>query len=117
MDYNEKRARAVFERFGFNFNSDYRNEIRQLLQDEVSNYKEDESSEYLRVLCGFLFCIGDLADLELIKKVKYGINMDVGYMIDGEWINSMANIPDEFTRTREEIVKDYVKYYKHYFSL
>lgn len=117
LDNNEKRAKKILEKFGFNFKQEYRNEIKQLLNEEIDNYQEG-SSEYLRVLCGFLFCIGDPDDIELIKKAKYKINFDVGCMIDSEWIDSMENTSVDYEiREREELIKDYIEYYKHYFDL
>jgi len=116
MDNNEKRAKNVLERFGFDFKEEYRKEIKQLLEDEFDNYQEG-SSEYLRVLCGFLFCIGNPNDVVLIEKIKQGINMDVGAMIDYEWIGSMKGISRDDIRTREELLEDYISYYKSYFSL
>ena len=40
--------------------------------------------------------------------------MDVGTMIDSEWIDSLENggIEDEYTRTRKEIIEDFVGYYE-----
>ena len=84
MDNNEKRAEKILKQFGFNFKQEYRNEIRKLLIEEINNH-QNGSSEYLRVLCGYLFCIGNPEDVEFIKKAKYGINFDVGCMIDSEW--------------------------------
>jgi len=116
LDYNEARAKALLEKFGFDFKPEYRNEIIQLLEDEFSDYIEG-SSEYLRVLCGYLFCIGNPTDLELIKKIKYGINMDVGTMIDSDWICSMEGIVDEYTIEREELITNFINYYKNYFTI
>lgn len=48
----------------------------ELIQKEIENYQEG-SSEYIRVLCGYLYCIGNASDAELIKRAKYGINFDV----------------------------------------
>ena len=57
----------------------------------------------------------DRSDIPLLKKAKYGINMDVGCMIDGEWIQSLENdgAVDEAhnLRSREELIKDFVRYY------
>lgn len=61
--------------------------MRALLQDELLNYQAG-SSEYLRMLCGFLFCVGNPEDAELISRVKWGINMDVGCMVDSDWLDS-----------------------------
>jgi len=116
MDNNEKRAGDFLERFGFSFKEEYRGEIRRLLEVEFSDYQQG-SSEYLRVLCGFLFCIGNVDDVELIEKIKLGINMDIGAMIDSEWIESMKGVPGSHIRTRDELLKDYVSYYVKYFNL
>ena len=51
---------------------------------------------------------------EIIKK--YGINMDVGCMIDIEWIESLKNggIKAEFVNSREDIIRCFVSYYKNF---
>ena len=113
MDDNEMRAKNVLERFGFNFKEEYRKEIRLLLEEEFDNYQPG-SSEYLRALCGYLFCIGNPDDLELIEKIKWGINMDVGVMIGSEWINSMKGMSCDDDRTREELIEEYISYYEGY---
>jgi len=115
-DCNEIRAKKLLKKYGFNFESVSLDEIRRLLNDEIDNYIEG-SSEYLRVLCGYLFCIGKLEDVELMEKVKYSINMDVGTMIDGEWLDSMKSVQKIYTRSREELVSEFISYYKSYFSL
>ena len=65
-------------------------------------------------MCGYLFCLGDISDVPLLEKVKYDIDMDVGTMIDGEWIDSLENggIEDKYTQTRKEIIKGFVDYYE-----
>ena len=42
--------------------------------------------------------------------------MDVGCMIDQEWIDSLKNggIEDEYVRTRDEIIKSFIFYYKDF---
>ncbi|MFV0400255.1 MAG: hypothetical protein ACK5LX_06495 [Oscillospiraceae bacterium] len=85
LDQNEIRAKELAERFGYRFDEALRPEICALLEQELADYQPG-SSEYLRFLCGYLYCIGNAGDAELIRKVKYGINMDVGCMIDGEWL-------------------------------
>lgn len=64
-------------------------------------------------LCGYLFCIGDVNDMEIIKKAKYSINMDVGCMIDGEWIESLENGGLEFenVHSRQLLIDGFVNYY------
>ena len=61
-----------------------------LEEQEIEDFQEG-SSEYIRLLCGYLYCIGDVTDVPLLEQAKYGINMDVGCMVDGEWIESLKN--------------------------
>ena len=67
-------------------------------------------------LSGYLYCLGDISDIPLIKKAKYGINMDVGCMIDSEWLTSLENggIEDSFTRSRVDLIRDFIDYYSNY---
>ncbi|MGN1412148.1 MAG: hypothetical protein ACI4WH_06560 [Oscillospiraceae bacterium] len=113
FDYNEQRAEILAKKFNFDFSEKYHNEIIELLQNEIGNYHEG-SSEYIRFLCGYLYCIGNIQDVELIKKAKYSINMDVGCMVDYQWIENLENgsIAD-----RNAIVNDFIDYYKNYFNL
>ena len=115
MNNNEKRAEKVLKRFEFDFKQEYRDEIRELLIEEINNYQEG-SSEYLRMLCGYLFCIGNSDDLELIKKAKYEINFDAGCMIDEIWIESMESNLNGDIENRKELIQDYIEYYKNYFD-
>lgn len=34
-----------------------------------------------------LFCIGNTEDKHLIEKAKYSINMDVGCIVDSDWLD------------------------------
>ena len=113
---NEERAELLLKKYGFNFDTLPHEEIRILLKNEIENYIEG-SSEYLRVLCGYLFCIGDAADIELLKKVKYNINFDVGSMIDSVWIENIDSADSEKTSERNELISEFVGYYKSYFNL
>lgn len=112
---NEQRAEALINELGFEFDKIDRNYISQLTEDEVKNFQEG-SSEYIRLLCGYLFCIGDESDIELIKKAKYNINFDVGCMIDQEWIDSLANggAADDGIRSKSELIKSFVEYYRDF---
>ena len=109
---NEERADALVNELGFDFDKIDKNRIVQLIEKEVSDFQEG-SSEYIRLLCGYLYCLGDKSDIELIERAKYGINFDVGCMIDQEWIDSLANggVEDSSTRSREALVADFVRYY------
>ena len=106
---NEKRAEELIKKYGFSFHSISKNEIRNLIEQEIQNFQEG-SSEYIRVLCGYLFCIGDITDVPLLEKAKYSINMDVGCMIDKEWIDSLKNsgIESEFVNSRNYIIENFI---------
>ena len=123
--YAEERAEFFIRKLGFDFDKIDKNEIIFLLNKEFERAitergsKFYDSSECLRVLCGYLYCLGDISDVPLLEKVKYGIDMDVGTMIDGEWIDSLKNggIEDKYTRIRKEIIEDFVDYYKFFYNL
>lgn len=110
---NEQRAEAVIKKYGLHFSEISKKEIRELIEKEISDFQEG-SSEYIRLLCGYLYCIGDISDAPLIEKAKYSINMDVGCMIDGEWVDSLKGIENEYARTREEIIESFTAYYKNF---
>lgn len=109
---NQQRAEALIDELGFDFDKIDKNRIRQLIEKELSDYQEG-SSEYIRLLCGYLYCLGDRADIDLLKKVKHGIDFDVGCMIDQEWIDSLENggVQDPNVRSRETLISDFVRYY------
>ncbi len=117
---SDERAEFFLKKFGFDFDKIDKNEIISLINEEFERAVEErkrcfyDSSECLRVLCGYLFCLGDVSDIPLLEKVKYGIDMDVGTMIDSEWIDSLENggIEDKYTQTRKEIIKGFVDYYE-----
>lgn len=110
-DINEERVRNVIRKYKFDFDRIPKQAIRELIEQEIENYQEG-SSEYIRVLCGYLYCIGDSTDIDLIKRAKYGINMDVECMIDGEWIDSLQS--NDADGQRKEIIRYFVEYYKGY---
>ena len=117
---SDERAENFLKRFGFDFDKIDKNEIISLINEEFERAVEErkrcfyDSSECLRVLCEYLYCLGDISDVPLLEKVKYGIDMDVGTMIDSEWIDSLENggIEDKYTQTRKEIIKGFVDYYE-----
>ncbi len=110
---NEDRIKELIRKYGFSFSDVSKFEIRELIEKEIDDFQRG-SAEYIRMLCGYLYCIGDPADAVLIEKVKYGISMDVGCMIDSEWIDSLKGIQNEYIRDRAEIVQCFVDYYKDY---
>lgn len=112
---NEQRAEQIIKKYGFDFEHIPKQEIIDLIQQELVKFQEG-SSEYIRLLCGYLYCVGDASDASLIEKVKYGINMDVGFMIDGEWIESLRNggIRTENVNSRQDIIHNFVTDYKDF---
>lgn len=112
---NEQRAEQLIRKYGFDFDNLPMEEIRDLLQKEFMDFQPG-SSEYIRLLCGYLYCTGDSSDIPLLEKVKYGINFDVGCMIDAEWIDSLKNggIEGRNIRSRQEIMEDFVAYYTNF---
>ena len=127
--YAEERAEFFIRKLGFDFDKIDKGEIIFLLNKEFERAiteteresKFYDSSECLRVLCGYLYCLGDISDVPLLKKVKYGIDMDTGVAIDGIWIISLENNGIEMKEydipSKKEIIKDFVDFYKNYYSL
>ena len=109
---NGDRAKQLIDKYGFDFNNIPKSEVIDLIQKEIADFQPG-SSEYIRLLCGYLYCIGDVSDVPLLEKAKYKISMDVGCMIDWEWISSLENggIEDEYTRPRNELIEDFISYY------
>ena len=105
----EDMADSLLNKYKFDFDSIPKSEIRSLIEEAINDYPA-EDSEYIRVLCGYLFCIGDSSDANLIDKAKHGINFDVECMIDGEWIDSLRN--GDTDSRRESIINDFKSYYK-----
>ena len=117
---SDERAENFLKRFGFDFDKIDKNEIISLINEEFERAVEErkrcfyDSSECLRVLCGYLFCLGDISDVPLLEKVKYSFDMDVDIAIDFAWIESLKNggIKTKYTQTRKEIIKGFVDYYE-----
>ena len=53
---NEERAEQLILKYGFDFEHIPKHEIIELIQKEIDDF-QDGSSEYIRLLCGYLFCI------------------------------------------------------------
>lgn len=108
---SDERAENFLKRFGFDFDKIDKNEIISLINEEFERAVEErkrcfyDSSECLRVLCGYLFCLGDISDVPLLKKVKYKIDMDMGVAIDGIWIISLEKQWYKDERIRHSIKK------------
>ena len=112
---NEQRAEKIIQKYQFDFEKIPKEEIRVLIRAEIDDFQQG-SSEYIRLLCGYLFCIGDQSDVPLIKEAKYKINMDVGCMIALEWIESLENGGEqtEDVRSKEVLVEDFIYYYRNF---
>ena len=117
LDHNEQRALKLVKQYGFDFENISKQEIVHLLEQELQS-PWPGSAEYLRVLGGYLYCLGDASDVPLLEKAKYSVNMDAGSMIDAEWIDSLKNggqaDRDNHIRARDEIVRDFIQYYKEF---
>jgi len=95
--YASERAEYFVKKLGLDFSKINKNDIIHLLNEEfkraIKEEKEDsdffDSSECLRVLCGYLYCLGDISDVSLLEKVKYSFDMDVDIAIDFAWISSL----------------------------
>lgn len=83
------------------------------MKQEIECFQEG-SSEYIRLLFGYLFCLGDMTDIPLLEKAKYGISFDVGCMIDQEQIDSLKNagVGDAFVNSKEVLIEKFVSYYQ-----
>ena len=112
---NDKRAELLVQKLGFDFNAISKKEVQELIEQEIKDFQQG-SSEYIRLLCGYLFCLGDITDVPLLERVKHEINFDVGCMIDQESIDSLKNggIENEFVNSRKVIVDGFVSYYKDF---
>lgn len=112
---NSKRAEALIKKYGFALGRIPKAEIISLIEQEIADF-QNGSSEYIRLLCGYLYCLGDVSDVPLLEKAKYSISMDVGCMIDVEWIDSLKNggAEDEYVRPRKEIIDSFVEYYQNF---
>lgn len=86
MTDSVKKVEGLIRQYKFDFNNIPKEEIKSLIESAIHKF-QPEDSEYLRALCGYLYCIGSKEDVWLLKKAKYEINMDMGCMIDGEWID------------------------------
>ncbi|WBW99489.1 hypothetical protein [Oceanirhabdus sp. W0125-5] len=125
------RENLILDKFGVYPKEEYRDEIKELLIEEIENEEYTESHECLRVLCFLLFSIGNVEDCELIWKAKM-LNMDAGCMVDvvflcgagyNETISYIGNkvglekmkcilrqyIGEEFDK--EEVINEFKKYY------
>ncbi|MCL1792145.1 MAG: hypothetical protein FWG40_12545 [Peptococcaceae bacterium] len=118
----EGQAKDLLLKYSFDFqNEKHREEIITLLEKEIDWCKKPdsqwESSEYLRVLCGYVFCFERGEDAALIKRAKTEINFDVGCIIDEDWITSLSKNDATTIRTRKSLIQGFTDYYKNYFCL
>ena len=109
---NKEFERAITERESKFY--DLNEEFTRAIKEEKEDSDFFDSSECLRVLCGYLYCLGDISDVSLLEKVKYSFDMDVDIAIDFAWIESLKNggIKTKYTQTRKEITKGFVDYYE-----
>ena len=69
MDKEELTDKLAKE-LGFDFSKISKAYIIEMLEKEIAEYKDGDSAEYLRLLCGYLYCLGDKSDIPLLKKVN-----------------------------------------------
>ncbi|OAX50218.1 hypothetical protein [Paenibacillus sp. AD87] len=126
----------VLELYGLDPDTKHRQQIRELLQQEIEN-QEAVDHEYLKTLCILLFCIGNVEDTGLIWQAKRK-NQDTGSYIDvqllcgagyektvtyleqnlkdsaGEQLNYLrqCELYDFIDFSKEEWVSTYKKYYE-----
>ena len=111
---DETRAEQLVLKYGFDFPTIDKAEIVALLRDEIKNLKENGSDghTYLRVLCGYLFCMADTEDIPLLESAKYDVSFDAGCMVDGAWIDCLKQDDD-----RRELTEAFMEETKHYFGM
>ena len=111
---DETRAEQFVLKYGFDLQTIDKAEIVALLRDEIKNLKENGSDghTYLRVLCGYLFCLGDAEDIPLLSSAKYDVSFDAGCMVDSAWIVSLKHGGD-----RRELIETFVTETKHFFGM
>ncbi|MBQ8134089.1 MAG: hypothetical protein IJ192_06790 [Clostridia bacterium] len=79
---NEQRAEELIGKLGFDFSRISKSYIVELLQDEINNF-QDGSSEYIRLLCGYLYCLGDASDwIEMIEIPENSPQIPVDHYIE-----------------------------------
>ena len=111
---DEARAEQLVLKYGFDLQTIDKAEIVALHRDEIKELKEHGSDghTYLRVLCGYLFCMADIEDIPLLESAKYDVGFDAGGMVDGVWIDSLKQGGD-----RRELIETFVTETKHYFGM
>ena len=116
---SENKARLFFEEFGFNFKVEDRYIVRNLLEHEINNSSKNDEGEFLKVLCGYLFCIGNPEDVDLIKKVKNDLGRDVGLMINRGWTDAEMMKVDSMAKDVMYfgLREDYREFYQNYFNM
>ena len=111
---NEQRAEQLWAQYGADFGLISKQQIIDLLSAELAD-PQPGTGDYIRLLCGYLFCIGDASDAILLEKAKYDLNMDIGCMIDAEWIESLKQ-DDTQNSSRQALINSFAEYYQHYFT-
>ena len=109
---NEERAEQLWMQYGADYKRISKQQIIDLICAELA-VPQPGSSDYIRLLCGYLFCLGDSSDAALLEKVKYTFDMDTGCMIDKEWIESLKQ-DDVHGIARQDLIQRFIEYYQHY---
>lgn len=111
---NEQRAEQLWTQCGADFDRISKQQIIDLLSAELAE-PQPGTGDYIRLLCGYLFCLGNASDAALLERAKYDLNMDMGCMIDAEWIESLKQ-DDIQNPSRQALINSFVEYYQHYFA-
>lgn len=111
---NEQRAEQLWAQYGADFDSIPKQQIIDLLSAELAD-PQPGTGDYIRLLCGYLFCLGDSSDAALLEKAKYEFDMDTGCMIDAEWIESLKQ-DDIHSIARQDLIQRFTEYYQHYYT-
>lgn len=114
---NAEKIKDIIGKYGFDFNSISKQEITSLLEKELDNYLPG-NFEYVRLLCGYIYCIGNASDIPLLKRAKYTTHEELTCMIDAEWIYSLINDSENITiyGSRNQIMENFVTYYKNFYQ-
>ena len=64
---NEQRAEQLWAQYGADFEQIPKQTILDLLNQELSQ-PNPGTADYIRLLCGYLFCLGNSSDATLLEK-------------------------------------------------
>lgn len=110
---DEEKAESIIKEYGFDFDDIEKSDIIFLIEQELCN-KNRNGNMTLRVLCFYLFCLGDTNDVHILEKAKHS-SFDAGCMIDGEWIDALRKTDNE--SEKQSLIQKNTNELKSYFGL